>query len=294
MDTTGTVIDRYRPQGVDGATAAFARELVRAAGPASPARAAKLLWVTTKLAAWALKVGVEQRAEVVLHPSLIERFVVVGLSGVSVQSRRSARSDLRFVARRVNPQLVAPDPLPLPRGRAKAPYRAEEVAAYLALAGAQPTEARRHRLTGLLCLGLGAGIERGDLRRLRGSDIRCQAGGVTVAVTGPRARTVPVLARYAEPLLAAARFAGEGFVCGGESPTRKNLTTPLLADIDGGAELPRLEVSRLRCTWLAEQLTRLGVPALLAAAGVTHSQRIFDLAASLDPGDDEALVARLG
>lgn len=287
-------IDRYRPRGVDAVTVAFARDLVRASAPAGPARAAKLLWITTRLATWTATVGIEHHAEVVLHPSVIERFVITGLTGVSDPSRRTARTDLRFVARRVTPQLMPPAPVPLARSRAKAPYTAQEVAAYLGLAGAQPTESRRHRVTALLCLGLGAGIERSELRRLRGTDVGRTAGGVVVAVAGPRARTVPVLARYGEQLLAAARFAGEGFVCGGESVTRKNLTTPLLADIAGGAELARLEVSRLRCTWLAEQVARLGVPALLAAAGVTHSQRIFDLAATLNPGDVTAQMERLG
>ncbi|MBV6425198.1 MAG: hypothetical protein NAOJABEB_03012 [Steroidobacteraceae bacterium] len=287
------VIDRYRPQGTSEQACAFARQLVRAAAPTGPARAAKLLWVASRLASWAQAVGLACRAEVVLHPSVIERFVAVGLSQLSDQSRRTARAELRYLARRLTPQLVPPAPQPLPRGRAKAPYDPAEVAAYFGLAAAQPTQRRRHRLTALLCLGLGAGIEAADLRHLRGSDIGRRAGGVVVTVSGRRARRVPVLARYGEALLAAAAHAGEGFVCGGESATRKNLTTPLLEGIAGGAELPRLEVSRLRCTWLAEQLGRLGVPALLAAAGVTHSQRVFDLAATLDPGNEADIIRRL-
>ena len=70
----------------------------------------------------------------------------------------------------------------------------------------------------------------------------------------------------------------------------------LLLAYDGALrreELVRLEVSRLRCTWLCEQLEALGVHLLLAAAGVSHSQRIFDLAAMLDPGDEEDVIRRL-
>jgi hypothetical protein len=115
-----------------------------------------------------------------------------------------------------------------------------------------------------------------------------------VIVEGRRARTVPVLARYQAPLLASAAFAGTGFVCGGVSATRKNVTANLTGRVAGGADLCRLQAGRLRATWLAEQLGRLGVPELLAAAGVHHAQRIWDLAASLPAGDETALLARLG
>jgi hypothetical protein len=88
------------------------------------------------------------------------------------------------------------------------PYSDAEIAGYLALAGAQPTEARRMRASGLICLGTGAGLIRGDLREARSSDVACRSGGVIVEVRGGRPRVVRVLARYHGPLLAAAAFAG--------------------------------------------------------------------------------------
>ena len=66
------------------------------------------------------------------------------------------------------------------------------------------------RAAGLVCLGAGAGLIRGDLRDVRGTDVACRSGGVVVTVRGARPRTVPVLARYHARLLAAARFAGNG------------------------------------------------------------------------------------
>ena len=71
------------------------------------------------------------------------------------------------------------------------------------------------RAAGLACPGAGAGLIRGDLRDVRGTDIACRSGGVVVTVRGARPRTVPVLARYHSRLLAAARSAGDGLVlCG--------------------------------------------------------------------------------
>ncbi len=65
----------------------------------------------------------------------------------------------------------------------------------------------------------------------------------------------------------------------------------LLAAFGG---LARLDVGRLRATWLAEHLGRLGLTALLAAAGVRCSQRLGDLAAILPTPDEVTLMTILG
>lgn len=288
-------IASYRASGIAPEAASFARRVVAAAAPAGPARARALLWATGRLGAWAAEAGLELSAEVVLHPSVIERYVAVGMAGRSPAARRTARTNLRFVARRAAPALAhPPSPAALARTRAKPPYGPAEVEAFFALAAAQPTNARRQRLQGLLCLGLGAGLERGELRAVTGRHVLAVPGGMVVAVEGPRARRVPVLARYQGALAEAASFAGAGYVCGGTSPARRNLTSNLLSSVAGGAHLGRLDVGRLRSTWLAEHLGRLGLAALFAAAGVTCSQRIGDLVAQLPPPDEAVLVELLG
>lgn len=293
-DASGAIA-AWHGNGVSFEAMAFARAAVAAADPRGPARARALLWSCSRLAAWGAGVGLELVAEVLLHPSVIERFVTVGMPRASDSARRTARTNLRFVARRAAPQLAHPPPAPpLARSRAKAPYGPAEVAAYFALAGAQPTLARRARLQGLLCLGLGAGLERAELRHITGRHVIARSGGVVVVVEGPRARAVPVLVRYQPRLVASAAFAGEGFICGGSSPTRKNLTASLVGRIAGGADLEPLDVGRLRATWLAEHLERLGLVALLDAAGVVCSQRLGDLARHLARLDEAAVVETLG
>jgi hypothetical protein len=230
--------------------------------------------------------------EVLLHPSVIERFAAhsPGLTGVT---RRTLRTNLRFLARRLVPQL-APADRPLPRERAKAPYAPAQIDGYLALAAAQPTAARRMRATGLVCLGAGAGLIRAGLRAVRGSDVICRSGGVLVQVSGARPRAVPVLARYHQLLLAAAAFAGTGLVTGGADPGRRNVTTPLVRALDGGTGLPRLDTSRLRATWLAGCAELLGLATFMHAAGITCSQRPGDLIATLAPGTEAEAAALLG
>jgi len=204
-------------------------------------------------------------------------------------ARRTLRTNLRFIGRRVVPHLYPAD-LPLPRERSKQPYSAAEISGYLALADAQPTRERRMRAAGLVCLGAGAGLIRGDLRDARGTDVARRSGGVVVAVRGARARTVPALDRYHTRLLAAAAFAGTGLICGGTDPGRRNITNPLITALDGGGGLPRLDTSRLRATWLADCAEQLGLATFMHAAGISCSQRLGDLIAGLEPaGEAEAV-----
>jgi integrase len=285
-------IGRWRPSSVSREAAAFARDVIAAAGPEGRERAKNLLWAAGKLADYAASLGLDLVPEVVLHPSVAERFTrcAPGLSGVA---RRTLRTNLRFIGRRAVPQLYPAD-LPLPRERAKQPYSPAETGGYLALADAQPTAARRMRAAGLICLGAGAGLIRGDLRDARGSDVTCRSGGVVVTVRGARPRVVPVLARYHFRLLAAARFAGTGLICGGDDPGRRNITNPLITALDGGTGLPRLDTSRLRATWLRDCAELLGLATFMHAAGISCSQRLGDLVAGLEPGGEARAVRLLG
>jgi len=286
---------RWKPaRGTPAEAAAFARTVVTGCGPLGRDRAKNLLWAAGKLAGYGISAGLEPVPEVLLHPSVIERFTAHG-PGLSGAARRTLRTSLRFIARRVVPHLDPAD-APLPRERAKKPYTAGEIAGYLALAGAQPTAARQARAAGLVCLGAGAGLIRSDLRNVRGTDICCRSGGVIVEVRGGRApRAVPVLARYHAPLLEAAAFAGDSFLTGGTEPERGNITNPLTRSLAGGGGLPALDTSRLRATWLADVARLLGLATFMHAAGITCSQRLGDIIAALDPaGGEEHAVTLLG
>jgi integrase len=277
---------------VSAEAAAFARDVITKTGPEGRERAKNLLWAAGKLADYAIGLGLDAAPEVVLHPSVAERFTRCA-PGLSPVARRTLRTNLRFTGRRVVPQLY-PQDLPLPRERAKAPYSLAEIDGFLALADAQPTAERRMRTAGLVCLGAGAGLIRGDLRDVRGSDVACRSGGVVVTVRGARPRAVPVLSRYHILLLAAARSAGDALICGGTDPGRRNLANPLTRALDGGSGLPRLDTSRLRATWLRDCAEMLGLATFMHAAGISCSQRLGDLIAGLEPAAESGAVRLLG
>jgi integrase len=285
-------ITAWRPASVSADAARFARQVVMQAGPAGRDRAKNLLWAAGRLADYGTGIGLESVPLVLLHPSVIERFTAHA-PGLTPVTRRTLRASLRFLARAVVPQLHPAD-VPLPRERAKAPCTPAQISGYLALAGAQPTAARRMRAAGLVCLGAGAGLIRADLRHVRGTDITARSGGVVVDVRGARPRVVPVLARYHGPLLESAGFAGTSLVTGGTDPARHNVAGPLITALAGGTGLPRLDTSRLRATWLAEVAQLLGLATFLHAAGISCSQRLGDITAALQPADEAAAVALLG
>ena len=197
MDTAdgevAAYIGRWRPSSVSPPAAAFARDVVATAAPEGRERAKNLLWAAGKLADYAIGLGLEAVPGVVLHPSTAERFTrcAPGLSGVA---RRTLRTNLRFIGRRVVPHLYPAD-LPLPRERSKQPYSAAQISGYLALADAQPTRERRMRAAGLVCLGAGAGLAGADLRPVRGTGVVCRSGGVIVEVGDRRRRAVVRVSR---------------------------------------------------------------------------------------------------
>ena len=287
-------IEAWRPTAYPIEAVDFARSAVSCCGPLSACRVRSLLWSCASLARFSIPVGLEVAPEVLFRSSVIERFVIVGMATASPSRRRDIRTNLRFVARHVVPKLCQPLPVALPRSRAKIPYSPGEIDAYLALADAQASLARRMRLQAMVCLGAGAGLTGADLRDFRGDDVMFLSGGLVVVVRGRSPRTVPVLRPYHERLRDSAAFAGGGFVVGGVSGDRHNVTNRLVASLSGGHDLERLELSRLRATWLATLAERLGLPGLFKAAGFSFSQQLCDLVANMTvPGDDD-LIDLLG
>jgi hypothetical protein len=288
----GAVIAGWGSRSLSEAAQTFVRGVVSSAAPDTRGRAKALLFAAGKLTGFGEEVGLELSAEVLLHRSVIERFILTGTGGVSPATRRTLRTNLRALARAVEPY-PPPAPVTLARERAKAPYSDGEIAGYLALAAAQRTRARRMRSSALVCLGAGAGLIGAELRHITGEDVVERSGGLLVLVDGRRARAVPVLAIFHEPLRAAAAFASGDYLLGGSAPERHNLTDGLTGALCADAGLPRLQAGRLRATWLVACAQQIGLGAFMHAAGVSCSQRLGDLAAQLPEATEDELVALL-
>lgn len=286
------LVELFSPRSVPPAAAAFAREVTRAASPVGRSRTKAFLYATSRLGAFALSVGAELSPAELLDAYFVDRFVLVATTAMTPATRRTLRTNLEAVRRLALP---APGPrrVELARHRAKAGYSSAEIDAYVANALAQSTKARQMKAVGLIALGAGAGLTGSDLRTVRGSDISDRSGGLVVDVGGRHRRSVPVLSRYHDLCRQAASYAGEAFIVGGREQTRRNVAGPILS-VTGALGLERLDVGRLRATWLEECASRIGLAAFMAAAGITCSQRLGDIIAGLDPGGEQAAVVLFG
>ena len=293
LPQASALICAYRPHAVSDAAGAFARQAVASAAPRSAGRARALLFCASRLAAFGERAGLELSPEVLLGEAVIERFILCGTAGLAPASVRTIRTNLRSLAC-VLEAYPQPAPVALPRERAKAPYSQAEIDGYLRLAEAQSTQARRMRASALICLGAGAGVVSGELRQIRGCDVICRPRGVLVRVAQGRTRMVPVLSRYRAQLLGAAAFAGERLIIGGRDPARRNITDALCRALCADPSLPRLQAGRLRSTWLHQAAQAIGLGAFMAAAGVSCSQRLGDIAASLPVLSETEMLTLLG
>lgn len=286
-----TAIAGFGPRTMDQAVVRFSRAAVSAAAPPTVARARALLFAASRLGAFSAHVGLPLEPEICLCVSVIERFIACGCPDASPATRRTLRTNLRHLATSVSPE---PPPISLPRERAKLPYSPAEISSYLALCDAQRTVLRRERANALICLGAGAGLLGAELRHVRGTDVVRRSGGVLVEVKGRRPRAVPVLSAYHDRLCAAASFFGARYLVSGENPDSHNVTNPLITSLSGGADLPRLDTSRLRSTYLVAMAEAIGLVAFMDAAGISCSQRLGDLVAHLESPSEEDAVALLG
>jgi hypothetical protein len=108
------VIEGFSPTSVGESAAAVARQVVAQAHPANAERAKAMLCAASKLAQFALNVGLVPTAEMVTDDALIERFILGGTDGFSGATRRTLRTNLRALARALAP---APGAVGLPRER---------------------------------------------------------------------------------------------------------------------------------------------------------------------------------
>lgn len=278
-------IEGYRPKSLKelrrwDAIAALVREVVAGSGPPSRRRAIELMRTVAHFASWAAGEGVPAQVESLFRPEHVERYIATGCPQLSEGSRATRRSALRRMGRaatRTAPWV--PPPAQLPRQTLADPYSPVEVAGFWAAAQAQRTPALRRTATALLTLGLGAGLVPIEHFGVHGRHVQ-QVDGVTVVqVDGRRARQVPVLEVYAEPLRDLAAEVGEALLIGhpllaGQESRQWHVIR--LLDLPAG--LPVLRAGRLRSTWLVSLLAlRVQVDELLEAAGIATTRPLQDL-----------------
>ena len=136
---------------------------------------------------------------------------MAGLAGRAPSTKGTYRSALYRLAEAMHGP-AGQRATPFPGARAPAPYSPAERAELAALAAAQRDPVKRASALAMIVFGIGAGLRPGELVALRGGDVIRHGRQVTVHITGPAARAVPVTSRYADRAGELARHAGSDFV----------------------------------------------------------------------------------
>ncbi len=217
--------------------------------------------------------GIPASREFLLDYDVIEAFCVAGLAGRAPATRGTYRSALyRLAEARHGPP--GQRATPFPGARAPAPYSRGERAELAALAAAQRDPAKRASALAVVVFGIGAGLRPGELVALRGSDVTRHGRRVTVHLSGPAARVVPVTADYAGRAWELARGAGSGHVFrpGTADRSYKNFVTNFALGLAADPAAPRLSLRRARSAFICGHLAAgTPVPVLLAITGIAEA-----------------------
>lgn len=251
-----------------------ARDFVTQARPVSTRDTTELLSRTTMLLAWGYAHGVDLSAEVILAPETLDAFVADGCAHLASGTGQNYRHSLRRVGEAVvGPPMYPPRPLPLSQSDQVRPYSRSDERSLAGWARGLPTPRMRNGAVALLGLGLGAGLQSGEMELADASWINTTEAGLTIVVPGRRARRVPVVAAWEWAVRDALDRSGDGplFARTGTAAKRKRVSVFTENLPRYGA--PKLSVQRMRVTWVVGRLDD-GVPlnVLAAAAGVGADQ----------------------
>jgi hypothetical protein len=265
----------------------FVTAAVEQATPYTVTTAMTLMTIVTQLVVWTDRLGFPLESDQIFHPGNIDRFVVEGCAHLRPGTRQNYRTWLRDVGQVLSPDLYPPRQLVLPRSDPLLPYSTREVGELLAWSRGLPSLRYRHNASVLLAFGFGAGLTSQEISRLIGTDIRRDADGVLVKVIGPKARAVPALRHLEDQIASLAEDANERPIFLPERRGINNRQIPNFIARCPTGDAPRLNMNRLRATWIVHHLsagTQLG--ALADAAGIEASQlvRYHRYAEHVDPG----------
>lgn len=223
----------------------------------------------------------------------IDAYYVDGLDGMETNTRNDYRSRLKNVARRVNPGLDTPIPVSKGRVSIRPGYNPAEEAAIQRVVTRQRRRETRRRACLVVGLGGGGGLDAIDIRNQQRLGIIDRGdNGIVVKVAGPKPRTVIIRREY-EALV---RIGIEGlkandFVLKNNGPQSQNPVGRALDDVEHFDDTPRIDVGRLRSTWLAWLMNRpVPVRVILQAAGLQSARTLSDLLPHLPAADSADLA----
>ncbi len=280
-------LDTYIPQNMSAPEWAVLRPFVREVLQRSKKRGVvdlkKRTWDLACFAAWLQSRAVPLDPQVAMTRRYADEYTRVGMPATIEKSRSDRRSRLHTLADQVNPDAAPLHPVPIGRKATRAPYTDGEVAAILRVIKIQPTRLLVRQLAVCVGLGLGAGIDSADLKLLYPRHVHLSEQGIRVEVPGPRARTVWVRRDLEAVVRRGLADTDTDLPLIGRNPGRSNVAAKIFDAATWVGDLPKLDQSRLRTTWLAWLMNRpVSLSTICTAAGLISTRALFDLLPHLD------------
>jgi integrase len=267
-------------------------EPVPAQAGATGSRRAVTATAVRGLSRFAAARGIPAAPEFLLDYDVIEAFCVAGLAGRAPSTRGTYRSALYELARPVHGE-PGRRATPFAGAKAPPPYSPGERAGLAAAAAAQRDAVRRASGLAVVVFGIGAGLRPGELAALRGSDVTRHGQRVSVHVSGPAARVVPVTPAYAGRAAGLAAGAGSAhlFRPGPADRSYKNFVTNFTRTLAADPVTPRLTVSRCRSSFICGHLAAgTAVAELLTITGIGQAESLARYARHVDGAPGKAAL----
>lgn len=212
-------------------------------------------------------------------------------------SRNDRRSRLRKIAEAVNPGLhTLPRAVPLGHQSVKPGYDRREELTIQRVALRQRRPLARRSLCAVVGLCGGGGLDSIDLRELRRCHIKDNGDeGIAVNVPGRRSRWVVIRREYEDLVRVGLVGLGANGLIVGTKVSRRNIVGSIVERAEILGDVPHIEASRLRSTWLAWLMCRnVPLQVILEAAGLKSARTLIDLLPYLPPLDDPATAELRG
>jgi integrase len=250
---------------------------------------------TAQFLAWCVEESIRIELEIAFHPDHVERFLAARTGHLTDASRATRASAIRRVARTATKRApwVAP-PTPYARPNAiSAPYTDDDQRALLAAVGAQRDELWERRLKAVLVLGLGAGLRPAEMLTVTPAEhVRRNVNDPRLWAITLSDRIVPIRRDYVPALRELMDAHPDEPIVGPNRTDVKNPTGILTAGVVLPGTAPRLQLSRLRITWMVWLLSNgIRVREFQALAGTVSAKTLETIAPHV-PGrwaDDEWL-----
>ena len=288
-DSVRDFIDNYEPIGIEAGcwerVAAIVRDEVKRAGFQSVAAVARHCTTFGLYMAWRDAQGLSLNVNDAMKLEGIDQFYLRGLTKYGDRTKNDYRSRLRTLASRVAPDVGAQVPS-LGYNAVRQGYSSVEEAMIRRVSLGQPRRETRRRLCAVVGLSGGGGLDAQDLRWLLFDHIEVRDDGIHVDVHGPKARRV-VIRRIYEPLV----LAGIEGLSAGDAVVKldrdkSNPAARVIADAQLFDDVPKIDVRRLRTTWITWLVTqRIPFDVILSASGLTSARTIVDMIATLPSTD---------